>query len=186
MTNRPIGAIIGLCIAAMGSGAVYMLANVEEAPPLPAAQPGVGYYVRDARLTGTDENGEPTYDLTATMARQTRADGVIALENVRVSYKPDTAGAWNLRARTGRMPADATIIRLTGDVVGTSGNSGGPTTTIRTDYLEYEPATYAARTDREVTVDYAGGTVRGRGMRANFRDGTVELLSRVNGRYTFP
>jgi lipopolysaccharide export system protein LptC len=182
--GRGLAGVAALAVAALATTALYLVSDVEEEAPPPRARPGIGFYVRDARLRATDNEGLPLYDLTASAARQSLQDDSVDLDEVRLDSEPTGPGGWELHARAGRIPPDGKILQLTGGVVGTTRDPTAPVTTFRTDYLEYDPSTTLATTDREVALDQAGGTLHGRGMRANLRDGRLQLLARVAGRYT--
>jgi LPS export ABC transporter protein LptC len=173
-----------LTVVALATTGLYLVSDVAPEAPPPRARPGIGFYVKDARLRATDAEGHPLYDLTATAARQSLEDDSVDLDEVRLDSDPTGPRGWALHARSGRIPPDGKILQLTGGVVGTTREPATPVTTFRTDYLEYDPSTTLATTDREVTLDQAGGTLHGRGMRADLGQGRVALLARVAGRYT--
>jgi LPS export ABC transporter protein LptC len=180
---RNLAVVIVLAVAAMGSLAVYLGSDSGAPQGSSQAAPGIGYYATFARLTGTDRDGNPSYDLTADRVTQTLADGSIGLERVLVNYAPAGIPQWNLMADAGRISSGADIIELDGNVVATSADQRGPTTTIRTDSLRYDAATGVAETDRPVTVLYASSVVHARGLRARLREGRLELRAQVRGRY---
>ena len=175
--------MILLAVAAVSSTAIY-LASQSGAGPAPArATPGIGYYALDARLTGTDPDGNPSYDVTAERVTQTLADGSVDLRRVHMNYTPAAGSPWILVADTGRISARADIIELNGNVAAASSDTSRPATTFQTDFLRYDPATGVAETDRPVTVQYASNVLHARGLRAFLREGRVELLAQVRGRY---
>jgi lipopolysaccharide export system protein LptC len=183
MDARAIFTMIGLVAAAVLTGLLLFRTEARREGPTPGPQLGTGYYLRNARLTGTGSDGRTLYLLSARSVTQTLADGSVALEAVNLDYDPGAEAPWNVRADTGRVPAGANTIQLTGNVVAATRDTGQPAATIRTDYLEFDPETYIAATDREVTIDYAGGTVHATGMRAMLRDDRLQLLSDVTGHY---
>jgi lipopolysaccharide export system protein LptC len=176
--------MVGLLALATISGLLAMRAEKQQAVAAPRSAPlGVGYYLRDAELSGTGEDGKLRYRVTASAVNQVLADGSVALETVAIDYGRGAELPWNVRAATGRIPPDGKMIELTGNVVATTRDSDHPPATIRTDYLEFDPDTNVAATDKEVTIDYAGSTVHAIGMRALLREDRLELLSAVTGRY---
>jgi lipopolysaccharide export system protein LptC len=123
------------------------------------------------------------YRVAARSVTQTLADGSVVLHTIVIDYDAGAESPWNVRADQGRIPPGGKMIELTGNVVAATRDSDHPQATIRTDYLEFDPDSYVAATDRKVTIDYAGSTVHATGMRALLREDRMELLSRVNGRY---
>jgi LPS export ABC transporter protein LptC len=75
------------------------------------------------------------------------------------------------------------MIELSGNVVAATREADSPAATIRTDYLEFDPGTDIARTERKVVIEYAGSTVHATGLRAMLRQDRLELLSDVTGQY---
>jgi lipopolysaccharide export system protein LptC len=165
------------------SGALLLRAERDKAIVAPPAPPGIGYYLREARLTGTGDDGKVRYRVAARSVTQTLADGSVVLHTIVIDYDAGAESPWNVRADQGRIPPGGKMIELTGNVVAATRDSDHPQATIRTDYLEFDPDSYVAATDRKVTIDYAGSTVHATGMRALLREDRMELLSRVNGRY---
>jgi lipopolysaccharide export system protein LptC len=179
--DRPVRLAV-LALAALVTGAIY-LRNDE--PEQQAAGPrlALGYYLRDAVLQGTGEDGRVLYRVTASDARQVDAGGLVLLTDVNVAYTPTAAVPWTLSATQGQMPPDRTIIELSGEVVATAQSAGEAPLTIRTDYLELDPEAYVARTDRGVQVDRARDTLRARGMRAYLKEDRIELETEVRGTF---
>jgi LPS export ABC transporter protein LptC len=171
-----------LLIGALASGYVLtdLLSDQEK-----AAKPdlSLAYYLNDAELTGTGPDGSILFKVWTRTAAQSKYDDDIDMDVVRLHYGPPTALPWELRANEGRIPADATVIELTGDVVAVSETEGQPATIIRTERLDVNPATRNATTDADVTLEFDGRTIEAKGMLANFETNEVKLLSDVHGRF---
>ncbi len=89
----------------------------------------------------------------------------------------------NLQANAGRIPADASIIELTGDVVATTGTETENMTTLRTQRLDIDPETRQAESDEPVSIENNGRVLHATGLRANFESNQLKLLADVNGRF---
>lgn len=162
-----------------------------EAPDGPRL--GLGYYVRDARLTGSGSDGRILYRVSAASAEQVLADGTITMQDVAVDYEPAAQVPWKLRAERGQIPPDRNIIELTGEVtamteVSPAATGGGVRSSaapllIRTDYLELDPEAYIARTERMVAVERDRDTLRARGMRVYLKQDRLQFSSEVRGRF---
>jgi LPS export ABC transporter protein LptC len=171
-----------LLLAALGSAVIYL--RNDEGDEQPAGpRLALGYYLRDAVLQGTGDDGRVLYRVSASDARQVDAGGLVMLTDVRVAYTPTAAVPWTLAATQGQMPPDRTIIKLSGEVVATAEAAGEAPLTIRTDYLELDPEAYVARTDRGVQVDRARDTLRARGMRAYLKEDRLEFETDVRGTF---
>lgn len=154
---------------------------------------GLGYYVRDARLTGSGPDGRILYRVSAAAAEQLLADGTITMQDVAVDYEPAAQVPWKLRADRGHIPPDRNIIALAGDVTATTaaspattgggGRSSAAPLLIRTDYLELDPEAYIARTERTVAVERDRDTLRARGMRVYLKQDRLQFNSEVHGRF---
>lgn len=175
--------VLGLVVLAAGSTLLLRQLDEEAAAPADPILPDIGYYLSQTQLTGTGDDGQPLYRLRADEIRQRPSDGRVMLTRVAVDYDPAEDLPWTLNADNGEVLDDGRMITLSGDVVAATRAEDGPVATIRTDYLEFEPATDIASTDRRVTVDYAGNTVRALGLRALLREDRLELLAEVQGHY---
>lgn len=156
----------------------------EQAPPPPSApRIGAGYYLRDAELLATDDQGRPRYRVSAAFASQRLEDGAVELDEVGLLYAPTSELPWRLTATAGRMPPGGKLLQLLGDVVATAQDRGGVAATIRSDYLEVDTETYVAFTERPVEVVFDGGQLAATGLRAYLREGRLQLLSDVHGQF---
>ncbi len=174
-----------LLLAAAAASWALLDRSGRKARPQPdeSAHLGVGYYATQARLSGTGEDGRLLYRVSAASVLQAPDDGSVDLREVVIDYEPGERSPWNLRAAAGKIRPGGKMIELSGNVVAETRTDDVTAATIRTDYLEFDTATDTATTDRDVTIDYAGGAVRGTGMRAKLADNQLELLSAVTGTY---
>ncbi len=171
-----------LLIAAVASG-LLLLRNTE-APEKPStARLGIGYYMTDAELIVTGEDGQTRYRVRTNSAVQDRKAGTIDLDRVYLEYDPLSSVPWDLRANTGHIPPDRNIIQLQGDVVAETKDEEDTPVTIRTEFLELDTETYIAETDRRVAIDYATNRVFATGMRAYLKEDRLQLLADVNGNF---
>ncbi len=182
------GWLILLLFAAVASSVVFMLAPDRLAPPDTNIRTEQGYYVKQARLTGTGTDGQILYSIDTRTARQNLDDGTISLEDVAVNYSPAAQIPWDLRATRGQIPQDSNIIQLSGDVLVTStgtdaANRRQAPLTIQTDYLELDPDTYIATTKRLVAIYRSRDTLHARGMRVYLKQDRLQLDSEVRGNF---
>lgn len=180
--------LIILALAAVGSSVVFMLTPDRQSPPDKRIRTEQGYYVKEGRLTGTGADGRILYSITTRVARQNLADGTIAMQEVAVNYMPAAGIPWDMHATRGQIPQDSNIIQLSGDVLVTStaataANRRQAPLTIRTDYLELDPDTYIATTDRHVAIQRSRDTLYGRGMRVYLKQDRLQLESEVRGNF---
>lgn len=180
--NRPLVLIL-LFICALASGYLLLRYSEEDEEDGLGPRLGIGYYMTDAELIGTDETGAVVYRVTAKSASQSVEAGVIDMADVRVIYEPRTSVRWDLQATTGRIPPDGTIIELAGEVVAVTRDREIRPITITTDYLELDTETFIADTQRDVAIDYSKHRVFATGLRAFFKEDRLQLISDVNGKF---
>ena len=180
--NHP-AILIFLAVCAVASGALLLqnISNDEEAAAAPRLS--IGYYMNDAELVGTGDNGKVLYRLRTRNASQNFEDGVVNMQGVHVIYEPEASVPWDLRADTGKIPSSVNIIQLAGNVVAATQGDDEVGITIRTGYLELDPDTYIANTSDKVTIDYSQHRVFATGMRAFFKEDRLQLISDVNGKF---
>jgi LPS export ABC transporter protein LptC len=143
-----------------------------------------GYYLREAELVGTGADGEVLYRIQTQELKQNPDNGGTDLLGVALQYSPAAEVPWDLRADTGSMPPDSDILQLSGDVVAVTQETSGQPATIRTDYLEIDPQTFVAFTDRPVSIELPGGEVFATGMRVFLKEDRLQLIDDVTGTFT--
>lgn len=173
--------LVLLLIAAVASGVLVfrsggMAPRDESRPEL-----GIGYYMQQAELVRTGENGLALYQVRTNRAKQILENGIIELDGVEVSYDPLTEVPWDLNADKGHILPDGNIIQLTGDVVARTRGEIRTPTRIRTEYLELNTDTYIASTDKDVAIDYTNNKIFATGLTAYLKEERLQLISNVNG-----
>ena len=182
MSGREVGALILLVVVAAAS--FYLANRLDEEPEIATTpQMDQGYYLRDARIFGTGDNGRLIYEIEAAYAEQ-RNDEFIEFEDVHVVYSPEAGVPWILNADTAVISNDRELLVLEGHVVA-SGDQGpnGEETEIRTNYLELEPNTYRATTDQRVQVRIGARSLTATGMLASLNENRFSLISNVSGKF---
>lgn len=150
-----------------------------------------GYYLKDAVVLRTREDGSPGIELIARRMQQqlTRpADGkprgeAITMDNVRVNYFGVTDWQWELTARSGLVPPNSRVVRLEGDVELRSLASNSPNTYLRTDELSIDTENNLAYTTRSpVHVRFGPHAMVADELRADLKSEKLRLES-VNGKF---
>lgn len=163
----------------------YLARSLEQ--PEPATDDGStwqsGYYLRNARILGTGENGELLYEIEAEYAEQ-QAGNEITFDQVQVRYSPAADVPWSLSADRARITGNLEQLTLSGHVlaVSTAGFSG-EVTEIRTEQLQLEPEAYRAHTDQRVQIRIGERSVTATGMEALLDENRLELKSNVSGKF---
>ena len=182
MNPRTTTLLVVLIAAALGS---WYLARNNKTADVDTAQidPGhSGYYLKSARILGTDADGSLLYEIEAAHAEQEAMDR-IEFTDVRIRYSPDADVPWIVRADEATLREGSPRIALRGHVVvvGTR-DTDDEDTEIRTQYLELDPERYVAETDERVQIRLGARSLTATGMLASLNDNKVELKSNVRGK----
>jgi len=179
---RNVLVLLALCAAA---GASWFWNRPGENVPQAVRPSEVprGYYLRDATLFGTDDDGRVIYEIRAGRAEEKPDTNDLSLERVEVQYRPATDVHWRLSASTGEAPADGSSLVLAGDVELTSGPVDGESTVIRTDRLQLDPQRYVASSEEPISVFVGEGRLDAVGIRAYLKDDRLELESEIHGNF---
>jgi LPS export ABC transporter protein LptC len=143
-----------------------------------------GYYFKNAVLTDYDLTGDPSVRIEAERIDQIAHGSEVALYNVRVVYQAPNAQSWIMVGDVAHVEPGGKVVDVTGNVrlQGEAAGRDG-TAVIHTDTLSYDVPDAVASTQSDVRIDFAEHTLTARGMRANLKDRTLRLESRVNGRF---
>jgi lipopolysaccharide export system protein LptC len=150
-----------------------------------AAYP-LGYYLRNAELLGTDEEGTVVYRLRATLAQERPNEGRLVLQDVHFDYQPAEKVPWSISAARGEAPTggdeEDAYVELEGNVELTRApDAPGPATRVETDHLRLEPARHVATAQGPVHISVGGQTLDAVGLKAFLKEDRLELESRVHG-----
>jgi LPS export ABC transporter protein LptC len=178
-----LAALLGALV--VGYGALVERGPTPAASGTQAEQPG--YYLKDAVITQTQQNGSIGLRLVADSIEQRHGDESISLDTVRVNYFQSSAGQpspreWLLNARRALVPADFRVVQLFGDVVLRPADAQ-PTAFLRADALAIDTQTNVAySTSSPVHVRFGGHSMVVKSFRADLNNEKVRLES-VNGRF---
>ena len=172
-----------LLLAGAGISSLMLMETEDTDKKKSKPELSLAYYLDQAELIGTGPDGNILYQVWTKRAAQTLGDESVNMEEVRMVYGPPDGLPWELSANNGRIPGDASIIELSGNVVASSGRTRQDTTTIRTDNLSIDPATRQATTQQKVVIEYDGRELNATGMQADFEANRLNLLSNVNGKF---
>jgi LPS export ABC transporter protein LptC len=173
-----------LVLAAVGSWYLTTSLRVPESEQAPRKTPSDGFYLKSARVLGTNSEGGPLYEIVADFAEQLPNED-IEFQNVRISYSADSI-PWTLNADTALVGRNQERLVLQGHVSAISAAGlSGEVTEIRTSYLEFDPATYRAETESRVQIRIGSRSLTATGMLALLQEDRLQLKSNVSGKF-FP
>jgi LPS export ABC transporter protein LptC len=182
MGPRTVVLVVVLAAAAIGSWYLARSKSQPDESTTPYDTTHQGYYLKSARILGTDEDGSLLYEILAEHALQEASDR-IEFTGVRVNYSPTADVPWVVHADEATLREGSPMIALRGHVraVGRTAD-GSQDTEIRTQYLELDPERYVAETDERVQIRIGARSLTATGMLASLNDNTVELKSNVRGK----
>jgi len=183
MTTKNVIGFVLLLIAAIGSGYLARSLTSVDAPQ-PSGDPvRSGFYLKSARILGTDASGNRLYEIEAEFAEQ-QSNNEIQFENVQINYAAEASIPWTLNADTAVIGEDRRQVRLSGHVSAISDEGfAGEVTEIRTEYLEFEPDVFKAETDDRVQIRIGSRSLTATGMLALLQDNRLQLKSNVSGKF---
>jgi lipopolysaccharide export system protein LptC len=187
MTARNVLGFALLIAAAAGSW--YLTGALRGPVPdeVPRNVQSDAFYLRNARVLGTNEQGRPLYEIEAEYAEQL-PDEKMQFQNVRITYSPEATVPWTLNADTATVGSmtgtNQERVVLSGHVVAVSEEGfAGEVTEIRTPYLEFDPLTYRVETESRVQIRVGSRSVTATGMLALLQENRLQLKSNVSGKF---
>jgi len=183
MNARNLLGFAALALAAAASW--YMTQSLRQPAPETAVRSTTGesFYLRSARVLGTNEAGELFYEIEAEYARQLPNEE-IQFQNVHINYSPEASIPWTLNADSATISKNQERVILSGHVVALSSQGfSGEVTEIRTSYLEFDPGTYRAETESRVQIRVGSRSLTATGMLALLQDNRLQLKSNVSGKF---
>ncbi len=182
MSPRTITFIVFLSAGAIGSWYLARSNAPTGAEELPYTPVHRGYYLEQARILGTGEDGRLLYEIEAQHAEQQEDDRVEFTE-VRIHYSPDSGVPWVVNADQATLREGAPRIALRGNVqISNSGDSSAEDTEVRTPYLELDPERFIAETNERVQIRFGSRSVTATGMLASLNDDKIALKSNIRGK----
>lgn len=176
--------VIGFALlGAVGSWYLGRPANTTDGDNLPFDSIHRGYYLKDARILGTGEDGSLLYEIEAQYAEQME-DERIEFTAVRVRYSPESNVPWTVNADAATVAEGSPQITLRGNVYALSvATADAEKTEILTQYLELDPGHFVAQTNARVEIRFGARSLTATGMLASFIDDKIELKSNVRGKF---
>ena len=152
--------------------------------PVEGAQP-LGYYLRAARMLGTDEQGRVAYRIMADNLEELPQQQRLKLDGVRIEYLPAEADTWLISATAGTAPKDGSELLLNGNVsLRSEPRNGGKPVVITAQTLRFLPNTSSAESEMPVTISVGDWHVDAGRFRTLLKGDVMELESKVHGTFS--
>jgi len=183
MRNTVVMIVLALLAAATGL-LRWQRATPDPMPAVDESTTPLGYYVRGARLIGTDEQGRVLYRISAARLDELPGEDRLRFESVSVDYRPVDETPWEISAAAASGLRDGSLLELAGNVeLRTAPTDGATPVFMATAKLRFWPDTSRAESDE--TVEFRAGDLHleAKGLRANLKDDTLRLESEVHGTF---
>jgi LPS export ABC transporter protein LptC len=146
-----------------------------------ATEPELGYAATEARVVETGVDGLPAYALEARQVQQESDSNIIDLASVRMTFRDDRGGEWQMRAAHATARQDSAQIELFG-AIDVRGIIGGKPLILQTDTLHVDTREETINTHAPVTINWVG-QLTSRGFAANLKSQHLKLESQVHGHF---
>lgn len=175
-----------ISVAALLAALVIGYGALTERNPAPVVDNGQpeqpGYYLQDAVITQTQQDGSRSLRLVAKRIEQQQHDDSIVMSTVRVNYFQSPEREWLLTAQRGLVPANFRVVQLMGDVELRPADAK-PAAFLRTEALAIDTQTNIAyNTSSPVHVRFGQHTMVVKNFRADLNTEKIRLES-VNAHF---
>ena len=182
---RRILNLLALCVLVAAAAASWYWSRPSE--PLTAALGTAddrppSYYLRDAEVLQTNEEGRLLYRIHAALVEEHADAEALVLDDVLFEYREAEEIPWHVRAGRAIVRFESQILELEQGVeVIREPGENGKGVVARTEHLVLEPQRHVARADGEVTFMAGASTLSAVGLVAFFKEDRLKLESNVRG-----
>ena len=178
--SKNIAKILLLVILAAGSSFMYFF-NTKSNDNLEQFSPTrVEYMIKNAKLYGTNTEGNFLYKIVAEKAQASNTDRQIYLDRVLIDYESSQNIDWRITSDKGQLLPNSNVLALSENVTVQSLSNENSGTTISTNYLEINPNTYTIATNRDVLIEFDNNTIEAKGLTAQLKDNRLKFNSNIN------
>jgi LPS export ABC transporter protein LptC len=143
-----------------------------------------GYFLKNTVLTDFDAAGDPTIRLESERIDQIDHSSEVSLSTVHIDYQTPNGQDWVLVGDTGRIQPGGKVIDVMGNVRLQGDSTEHPGTVIvHTEALSYDVPESIVTSAEDVRVEFGAHTLSAHGLKANLKERTLHLDSKVNGRF---
>jgi LPS export ABC transporter protein LptC len=162
-------------------GVWSVLESPDEVPVTDADPHFVDAYAKDFTLVSLNEKGQPLYTLTAELMEHYYDTGESEITAPVFNFDKDDS-AWVISANRGIIDDDNIWVTLNDDVVMLQKNTVDPLK-LKTSKMRFNTRTQIAQSDKRVDITQGTLSLQSNGMIFNNKNGNLELLAGVRGRY---
>lgn len=183
---RPMLKLLAFCVLAVAAAVTWFFARPHE-PAAPrvgtASDQPPSFYLRDADVLQTNDEGRMLYRISAEYAEDRPEDHALVLSGVLFEYREAEQIPWHVRAARAIVWLEREILELDEGVeLVREPVENGETTVARMERLVLDTAAYVARSDGEVTFSTGASTLTATGLEALLKEDRLTLESNIRGR----
>ncbi len=177
---------LALCVLIAAAAATWYWSRPREsaAPAMgPDDERPPSYYLKDAEVLQTDDQGRLLYRIHADYAEERPDDAALVLDGVLFEYRETEQIPWAIRAGRAVLSLDGSVLELDRGVeVTREPGADGQPVVARTEQLVLEPLTHVARAAGEVHFEVGASTLSAVGLELFLKEDRLKLESDVHGR----
>lgn len=183
---RPILNMLALCVLVAAAAATWYFSRPGE-PQTTAIEPvdeqPPSYYLRDAEVLQTNDEGRPLYRIRAQYVEDRPDDRALVLDDVLIEWREADEVPWHVRAGHAIVWLERQILELEQGVeLVREPRADGQSAVARTERLTLDPVEHVARADGEVMFIVGASTLTAVGLVAFLAEDRLRLLSNGHGR----
>lgn len=179
MRNTVIMLVLAVVAAATWI-ATWRRPEADQPAAVGATSAPLGFYLRGARILGTDEQGRIRYRIFAERLDELPEENRLLLTNVNVEYEPPDEAPWSITAASASSEKDVSRLDLMGGVeIRSAPTDDSRPLTIVTEKLTFWPEASSAETGEPVEIRFGGLHLRGSGL--HLKGDSLRLESDVYG-----
>ena len=183
MNSKQTG-LYGLLLVIMAGSGWFLFRQETSLQPETTSTTGPDAFVKGMDLMVMNEQGQLAYRLMAPRMTHYPSDERFLLDNPDIQIVRDNGETWFIKSERGETTQDADIIWLLGAVdIKRPQTASSSAVHIVTSDLQVRPEQELAETEQAATITADQLRVEGIGIKADFRNETMELRSSVRGSY---
>lgn len=143
------------------------------------------FFMTNVEYTQMDENGMMRNQIYTNKMEHYPKDDHYTFNAPHIEMIDKDNNPWKIEAKQGTSEKNGTVINLWDDVkiARLANSSGRAGMTVTTSAVTIHPQEKFAKTDKPVVIKQGGSMVNSVGAEINFKNSTVKLLSKVQGKY---
>jgi len=182
---RRILNLLALCVLAGVAAATWYWSRPgdDTSPALRSAgeQPP-SYYLKDATLLETNEDGRVLYQIRAKLVEERPDDGALVADEIELEWRETEAVPWVVKAGRAVVSVERRLLeREHGVELVREPRDDGDVAVVRTERLVLEPERHVARADGDVRLEVGASTLTAVGLVAFLQEDRLELERNVRG-----